>query len=453
MFTRRTDLIAFNPPELHYGIAIADLDGDGACEAFVCGYGYPNKVLKWNGSRLVDRASPLLADAERHALAAAAGDLNGDGQEELFVLNTDTFAGRKTQPDRLFSRQGTNWTDLLSTASLAVPAAASSGRSVGVIDRLGTGRYGVFVASYGGPLRYLEWHDGGLQDLAEEVGLHRRAGGRGVVAGPLLSDGMDLFQVNEHGPNFFFRNRGDGTFAEVARELGLADANENGRGVALLDDPRADDFALAWGNWEGLHRLAVRQPAGTYRDEASPAWALPSRIRTVLAADFDNDGFQEVFFNNLGEPNRLFGWRDGRWSPLPIGDALEPAGLGTGAAVADFDGDGRLELLVSHGESDAQPLSLYHGPDTGNHWLRVMPLTAAGAPARGALVTLRAGGRVQRRVIDAGSGYLCQMEPVAHFGLGSHRQIDTVTVRWLDGRREILSAPPCDRLLLVRHPG
>ena len=126
--------------------------------------------------------------------------------------------------------------------------------------------------------------------------------------------------------------------------------------------------------------------------------------------------------------------------------------------MGDFDGDGRLELLVSHGESTAQPLSLYR-PRLGatNHWLRVAPLTVFGAPARGAVVRpsihppinppyhpsmhvhslphflthfhlyppphphqvrLTAAGRTQLRVIDSGSGYLCQMEPVAHFGLG-----------------------------------
>ena len=126
--------------------------------------------------------------------------------------------------------------------------------------------------------------------------------------------------------------------------------------------------------------------------------------------------------------------------------------------MGDFDGDGRLELLVSHGESTPQPLSLYR-PRLGatNHWLRVAPLTIFGAPARGAVVRpsihppinppyhpsmhvhpfphfpahfhlyppphphqvrLTAAGRTQLRVIDSGSGYLCQMEPVAHFGLG-----------------------------------
>src|SRR5262249_25549098 len=151
--------------------------------------------------------------------------------------------------------------------------------------------------------------------------------------------------VNENGPNYLFRHRGDGTYEEVAAEFGLADSNENGRGVIALDADGDGRFDLAWGNWEGPHRLCVRQPNGKFRNHAPRTFSRPSRVRTVIAADFDNDGYEEIFFNNIGEPNRLFGYRNGEWIQIDLDDALEPGGLGTGAAVGDFDGDGRLELL------------------------------------------------------------------------------------------------------------
>jgi hypothetical protein len=451
MFKCRSELLRINPAELNYGVAVADVDGDGADELLVAGYGYPNKVLKWTGECFVDRTPAALADPERQAIGVAAGDLDGDGREEIYFLNTDTFAGRKRFGDRLFQRRGRTWIDLFEQPENAAVLNQTAGRSVVAIDRQGTGRYGFFIANYGGPPRLYEL-SGSLQDVAPRAGLARPAGGRGALALPLVSNHMDLFCVNEGGPNYFFRNEGNGAFTEVAADLGLADPGEHGRGVAVVDQPGLDAFALAWGNWEGLHRLMVRQPSGRYENQATPALALPSRVRTLLVADFDNDGYQEIFFNNFGEPNRLFGWRDEHWMPIATGDALEPAGLGTGAAYGDFDGDGRLELLISHGEAAPQPLSLFHGPANDHHWLRVLPMTTSGAPARGAIVTLRAGGRVQRRAIDAGSGYLCQMEPCAHFGLGAVRQVEAVSIRWPDGAIETIAAPTVDQAIRVKHP-
>jgi hypothetical protein len=453
MFTDRHDLLRVSQPQLNYGIAVTDIDGDGAFEAFVAGFSGPNMVLKWDGTAFDNCAPAMVADPLRRAIGVAAGDINGDGREELYVLNTDTFAGRKRFGDRLFAlRQGT-WIDICTLPENQATLNLTAGRSVVCLDRFGVGRYGFFVANYGGPMRLYELSDAGLlHDAAPQARLNLVTGGRGLVALPLVSDRMDVYAVNEQGPNFLFRNQGDGTFEEMAQAYGLDDPDEHGRGVAAFDADGDGRFDLVWGNWEGPHRLCVRAERGHFQHVASPELTMPSRVRTVIAADFDNDGYEEIFFNNIAQPNRLFGQRNGVWVPLDIGAAQEPDGLGTGAAVGDFDGDGRLELLIAHGEMAPQPLTLYHGPDNGNNWLRVLPLTLNGAPARGALVILQAEGRRQRRAIDAGSGYLCQMEPVAHFGLGRAQSVSRVVVRWLDGSVAVVDQPRLNTLLRVPYP-
>jgi hypothetical protein len=454
MLKNRTDLLLDNPTQLNYGIAVVDLDQDGCFELFVAGFGRANLVLKWNGVGFVNLAPDSLADRDRRAIGVAAADIDGDGREELYVLNTDTFAGRKRLADRLFDWQDGNWVDLFSLPQNQDALNLTAGRSVAAVDRYGLGRYGFFVANYGGAMRLYELNpDGMLADVAAEARVNLTTGGRGIVALPLISPHMDIFTANENGANFLFRNRGDGTYEEIAGAIGLTDAYENGRGIAVLDVNQDGLFDLVYGNWEGCHRMFVQTGEGRFIDHAPKAMAYPSRIRTVIAADFDNDGVEELFFNNIGEPNRLFGYREGDWIELDCGDAIEPNGLGTGAAVGDFDADGRLELIIAHGESGAQPLSLYHAPETGNHWLRVLPLTRHGAPARGAIVTLQAAGTRQIRAIDAGSGYLCQMEPVAHFGLGQIRQVDALEVRWLDGKTLTLKDLEPNQLLRVPHPG
>ncbi len=453
MFIDHSHLLHHNPSQLNYGIAVTDVDGDGAFEILVAGYGFPNLVLKWDGERFCNVAPGSLADPEGQAIGVAACDIDDDGQEEIYILNTDTFAGQKRFADRLLDYADGEWTDLFSLRGNQAVLNLTAGRSVVAVDRGARGSYGFFVANYGGPLRLYELdEDGHLYDAAPAANLDLITGGRSAVALPLISDQMDIFAGNEGGANFLFCNRGDGTYEELAHELGVDDPLTNARGVAVLDANDDGSFDLVCGNWEGTHRLFIHLPNGHFEDAATPEMALPSRVRTVIAADFDNDGYEEIFFNNIGQPNRLFLRRSGRWIQGDPGDALEPRGFGTGAAVGDFDNDGLLELLIAHGESDIQPLSLYRAESAGNHWLRVLPLTASGAPARGAVVVLEMTGRTQRRVVDAGSGYLCQMEPVAHFGLGKQTQVNRVRVHWSDGMTVMVNKPPCDQLLRIPHP-
>jgi hypothetical protein len=456
MFTDVSHLFRHNPPARHYGVAVTDIDGDGRGEFVVAGFAGPNRVLRWDGSHLWDIAPRTLADPDRPAVGVAAADVDGDGKEELYVVHADSFTGPKTHADRLFDhdpRSGT-WSDLFSHPANRAARNLTSGRSVAAVDRRGTGRYGFFVASHGRPMRLYELGAvGQLVDLAPPLGLNLTTGGRGLWVGPFASDRSDVLCVNEGGRNFLFRNTGLGTFLEIAADLRLHDPDEHARGVTVLDADRDGRLDVAWGNWDGPHRLMVRAPDGSFRDRATPAMALPSPVRTVIAADFDNDGHEELFFHNLGEPNRLFRQTNGEWRMTDPGDAALPDGLGTGAAVADIDGDGRLELLLAHGESDAQPLGLLKAVTGDGHWLRVAPRTRFGAPARGAVVRLTAGGRTQVRVIDGGSGYLCQMEPVAHFGLGGMTIVDDVRVTWPDGASATVRDPGLRRTVTVDYPG
>ena len=466
MFENRPDRLACTEPFRGYGVAVT-LGTDGPC-ALVAGYGDANRLLTHHNGRLRDVATPAVADPDRHGLSALAADLDGDGREELYVHNADRFVGECGDADLLLDPVGHypderdgQWRDLFGLSDNVDRDNFRAGRSLAAIDRYGTGRYGVFVASYDDTSRFYEvGEDDQVSDMASEVGLDVRARACSTLAGPLVSDRTDLYLGVEDGPNRLFHNEG-GEFREVATDADLDATNTNARGVTVVHD------RLAVGAWEGPNRLfapAVTDGGHQYRDSAPADFAAPSRVRTLVAADFDNDGHEELFVNALGTENRLFRAvgpdggpvsddADGEWSlrQIDAGSATEPRGLGTGAAVADFDGDGVLELLVVHGEIEPRPLSVYRACDPCERSLRIRPLTPQGAPARGAVVTLETDAWTRRKYVCAGSGYLCQMEPTAHFGLGD-AQPRRLTVGWPDGRETSHEPPAVGTTREFEHP-
>ena len=157
--------------------------------------------------------------------------------------------------------------------------------------------------------------------------------------------------------------------------------------------------------------------------------------------------------NNIAEPNKLFRIKDnGKFEQINFNVGLEANGYGTGAAVADIDNDGILELLVSRGESKAQTLTLYKAKvDKGSKYLRIKPLNKYGAPARGATVTLITNQRKHSKTIDAGSGYLCQMEPVAHYGIRKKEKNFKVEIRWTNGSKEMIEIKKLNQTIIVRQ--
>jgi hypothetical protein len=438
-FIDQSDRIAENSPRLSYGISVADLDNDGSHEFIVTGFGYPNLALSYKNGTLLNREiDKLFADKNRKTIGVAACDVDGDGFEEVYFLNTDSYSGDKVLADRLLDFQSIDM-DLFEIQENRPVANLTAGRSVACVDRKGDGRYAIYVSNYGGPSRLYEVKQNIVTDIAIQLGMDRVTGGRAVVSGHILGDRNDLFAANERGPNFLYQNI-DGDFLDRAVEYNIDDTLQNGRGTALADIMYNGRLGLIIGNWNGYHRLFASN-RNNFQDLATPEFKEPSKIRTVISADFDNDGYDEIFFNNIGQPNRMFRLLDnGTLERVELSAALESEGLGTGAAVADIDGNGILDLLIAHGESAPQPLSLFTGNIvSAGRFVRIQPINLNGAPAHSATVTLNTNLRSHAKTIDAGSGYLCQMEPVAHYGLRKNEVINSVSVRWTDGTEKVMT--------------
>lgn len=492
MFIKTNWLKNLDTSQLNYGVAVSDVDNDGSLEWIVAGFSGPNFVLKFDRAtkRLINLAQDhrysAIADQGGQAIGVCACDIDGDGREEIYFLNTNNaYAGRSDYGDSLFKWRNGKYVNLYTDpVNSRMEAKSFAGRSVACIDRLGTGKYSIVIATYSrggvGNFALVEMDENHpsnevstgnivLKNIASVAKIDKATGGRGLVVGPILGNNgrSDIFFGNEGNPwmgnpgdNFLFKNLGNGSFEDIAEQAEIQDKYNNARGISLADFNRDGLLDIAYGNWEGEHRLFMQYKAvgeaRKFRNIANRQYAVPTKIRTVIAADFDNNGDTDIFMNNIcshrdpndREPNKLFtvipnqfnNSSDPEIKKMNIGQAKEPRGFGTGAAITDMDGDGILDLLISHGESQTQPLKVYRvNRDVSRNqagkynWVRVFPRTKYGAPARGALVKLTTRtGRVYSSVIDGGSGYLCQMEPVAHFGLGEDKPMK-LDVQYPDG--------------------
>lgn len=492
MFIKTNWLKNLDTSQLNYGVAVSDVDNDGSLEWIVAGFSGPNFVLKFDRAtkRLINLAQDhrysAIADQGGQAIGVCACDIDGDGREEIYFLNTNNaYAGRADYGDSLFKWRNGKYVNLYTDpGNSRMEAKSFAGRSVACIDRLGTGKYSIVIATYSrggvGNFALVEMDENHpsndvstgnivLKNVASVAKIDKATGGRGLVVGPILGNNgrSDIFFGNEGNPwmgnpgdNFLFKNLGNGSFEDIAEQAEIQDKYNNARGISLADFNRDGLLDIAYGNWEGEHRLFMQYKAvgeaRKFRNIANRQYAVPTKIRTVIAADFDNNGDTDIFMNNIcshrdpndREPNKLFtvipnqfnNSSDPEIKKVNIGQAKEPRGFGTGAAITDMDGDGVLDLLISHGESQTQPLKVYRvNRDVSRNqagkynWVRVFPRTKYGAPARGALVKLTTRtGRVYSSVIDGGSGYLCQMEPVAHFGLGEDKPMK-LDVQYPDG--------------------
>ena len=440
-----------NQPRLSYGVSVSDVNNDGNFEFIVTGFGFNNLALAHKKGILFNSINQsIFIDKNRKTIGVASCDIDQDGYEEIYFLNTDTYSGNKRYSDRLLDFDGNKFFDLFELEINQENLNLTAGRSVVCVDRNGNGAYGIYVANYGGPTRFYEKDGNEIIDKASELGIDKITGGRAVISGNILSGRSDIFAANERGENFLYYNN-NGNFVELAKDYAVDDTFQNGRGTALSDIYYRGRLDILTSNWEGPHRAFVLKN-NKFVDIADKQFSAPSRIRTVISADFDNDGYDEVFMNNIGEPNKLFKILDnGEFKEINIRNALETNGLGTGAAVADIDGDGILELLISHGESGYQPLTLYKANSKNNDYLRIKPINIYGAPARGATVTLISNLRTHSKTIDAGSGYLCQMEPVAHYGIRKNEKNIKISVTWTNGKEDIFEIKNLNKTLEVKQ--
>ena len=456
-------------------------------------------------------------DPEFIAGGVAAGDLDGDGWVDLFLVN-----GNKGSNQLLRNQGDGTFADITASAGLAHQGRFDCGPLFADVD--GDGRLDLLVGGIRGSslILYRNLGDGRFEDVTARAGLAHEGDVYGAALADVDRDGdLDLFLARwqSRAGRHFWRNNGDGTFREdgeagfsgsfspdytftpnfadidgdrwpellVASDLGTSKvfrnrgdgrfsdettpviSDENGMGAAVGDydnDGDLDWFVTAIGSGNAKaasgNRL-YRNDGGHFTDVTDLAGVREGRWGWGASfADFDNDGHLDLFHVNgyhgpfavpyQADPSRFFHAQgDGTFVERAAGLGLADSGQGRGLVCFDYDRDGDLDLLISNNKGTVK---LFRNDLPGSvNWLRVRLNGKPGnSQAIGARIWVRAGGQTQMREIRAGNNFVSQDPTDAHFGLGSHQQVD-LTILWPDGRLETHSDLAANRELSFSEPG
>jgi len=308
--------------------------------------------------------------------------------------------------------------------------------------------------------------DGTFSDVTEKAGLLDPDGrAMSAIAVDLDQDGdQDIYVANDAMPSAYWVNDGRAGFTDQALIQGVA-FGEGGQGASSMG-PTVGDI-----DRNGL--LDIWVPDMAYgcllrqREEALFADVTAEVNLAVICGqytgwgsglvDFDNDGYLDVYVAN-GNAHHLYteedvlAHNDGSGHFVDVatqaGDYFQTKSVGRGAAFADYDNDGDMDILVANlGDS---PRLLRNDTENTNHWLTVVPLLSEGETvALGSTVTVTVGSTRSVHPVHGVFGYLSASDPRPHFGLGTADHADMVEIRWPNGQTETLEAVAANQILEV----
>lgn len=436
-------------PQWGKGAIAADFNGDGLVDLYVVNFG-PNVLYQNAGDGAFrDVTKQAGVGDSRWSAAAAAADYDHDGDLDLFVTNyIDYDLHRLPGVGKFCSYQN-------------IPVACGPRGLKGAGDTL-----------------YRNNGDGTFSDVSVQAGVSDPEGSFGLATawGDYDNDGdPDLFVANDNTPNQLYRNNGDGTFTDVAVETGVA-FSEDGReqscmGVEFEDLDNDGWLDIMVTNFSDDYNTLYRNSGnGFFKDDSHRSGLVADTWKALSWGvgfyDFDNDGLKDVFIANghiypqvdrqplntsYRQRNTLY-LNTGAPRLRNIGSeaGLDREKSYRGAAFADFDNDGDIDIAV--GALDDAPSLLINAGVPGANWLLIR-LEGRGKNrfGIGARITVKTGGRTQTREVKAGGSYASSSDPRAHFGLGTDRQADVVEVRWPSGKVTKLTNVQAGSIIQVRE--
>ena len=431
------------PSSYGMGACASDYDNDGWTDLYITGVG-PNMLLRNTGGGFLDVTGVAGVESPRWSSSCAFGDLDNDGNVDLYVVNyvdftpegnvacyqqqiraychPDVYEGAE---DVLFRNNGdgtfTDWSD---PSGVSLP----EGKGLGVVwlDYDSDGRLDVYVANDSVPnFLFRNLGDGRFEESAlwagAAVGRHGQPlAGMGADAGDVDGDGReDIVVTNlDRETHTLYGNLGDGLFEDRTFESGIGQATLPyvGFGTVFFDHDNDGDLDLVIGNGDVIDNVRMFRDNTTYPQ------------RNLL---LENDGLGR--FRDTGAAG---------------GFALEK--VSRAVAAADLDNDGDLDLVVVNNGETADVLE-NDGGNRRNGLLVQVIGTTSNRNGVGARIEVTLPDRKLVRTVRAGSSYLAQNDPRAHFGLGSATSADRLEIVWPGGERESFTEIPANVIVTIRQ--
>jgi hypothetical protein len=487
------------PETMGPGVAFIDYDNDGWPDIFlVNGMDWPGHGQKHSTPKLyhnnhdgtfTDVTHKAGLSVEMFGLGVAVGDYDNDGYDDLFV----TAYGQS----RLFHNNGNGtFTDVTQKAGLSGPQEFSS--SAAWVDYDKDGHLDLVVGNYvqwkpeadlyctldGKSKSYCTpesykgtsvrlWHNRGngtFEDVTQKAGLGDPTSKTlGIAVLDYDNDGWpDFLFSNDTQPNKLYRNNGNGTFTEKGVVAGIAFSEDGvaraGMGVDAADYDHSGTTSVLITNFSNqMLSLYHNEGKGLFVDEAPQSEIGRASLLTLgfgcFFFDYDLDGWPDVLVANghidadiqhvqpnvkYAMPPHLFrNVGKGKFEEVTklMGAAFAAPRVARGAAYADFNNDGRLDLLFS---TNGGGVSLFRndatGSGTANRSLRIKLIGAkSNRDGIGATVRVTSSGETQTEMMRSGSSYLSASELVLTFGLAQQDKADAVEIRWPSGQIDKLS--------------
>ena len=497
------------PETMGPGVAFIDYDNDGWPDIFlVNGMDWPGHSGKHSTPKLyhnnhdgtfTDVTHKAGLDIELFGMGVAVGDYDNDGYDDLFV----TAMGQS----RLFHNNGNGtFTDVTQKAGLMGPNEFST--SAAWVDYDKDGKLDLVVANYvqwslqgdlyctldGKSKSYCTpesykgtsvrlWQNRGngtFEDATKKAGLSEPTSKTlGIAVLDYDGDGWpDLLFSNDTQPNKLYRNNGNGTFTEKAVVAGVAFSEDGvaraGMGVDTFDYDHSGVTSILITNFSNqMLSLYHNEGKGLFVDEAPRSEVGRASLLTLgfgcFFFDYDLDGWPDIFIANghidsdiqrvqpnvkYAMPPHLFrneGRGEFKEVTKTLGSAFNSPRVGRGAAYADINNDGRLDLLLS---TNGGPAHLFQNEliagNLANKGLRVKLVgTKSNRDGIGAVAKLTSGGDTQTQMLRSGSSYLSSSELVLTFGLAQRDQADSIEIRWPSGQIDKLTAVPAGQTITV----